>query len=42
MKDDAAKLRQSKPHLFTDLSRNEGTDEIRDFICKMSGLPLIN
>jgi Ni2+-binding GTPase involved in maturation of urease and hydrogenase len=37
MKTDAAKVRGDKAHLFTDLSRNVGVDEIVSFLCRKSG-----
>ncbi len=38
MKEDALKLRGTKPVLFTDLPKGEGVEALSEFICQMSGL----
>nr|WP_321981321.1 urease accessory protein UreG [uncultured Cohaesibacter sp.] len=40
MKEDAKTVRGGKAHLFTDLSRGVGVDEVVAFLCKKSGLEL--
>lgn len=36
---DAERVREGRPFVFTDLSRNEGVDRIVDFLAKTGGLP---
>ena len=40
MKEDAKTVRGSKPHLFTDLSRGVGVEEVVAFLCRKSGFDL--